>query len=220
MALTIPNTISPGQLMDADKVQQNFVAVANKFTSGIVDSEVSATASINASKLAGSSITSDKIAPGQVKQAALEDSVSSITGVSTAKLVDQCVTQPKLGLASVGNLQLGLIAVDTPQIKDAAVTTAKLATVLSIGLNKLAIATESIAYSTIVGAATCVAVTFNNATHFLVSAYVVNSTSDHVSWHRTTATGTTFAVFATNAAFPGGVTGNAGSLVLVYINRT
>ena len=93
MALTLPYTIGP--LVLSAPLNVNFQSIADKFSGGIVDADISTLAGISGAKVAQNTMPGDRIASGTV--ANLQMGANSI---NTTQLFDLAVTKAKLSVTA------------------------------------------------------------------------------------------------------------------------
>ena len=91
MAITLPYTIAPDDDIDAEPLSANFQAIADKFSGGIVDADVSTLAGISGSKIAANSLPGDRIATGTITKTQM-----GLLCIDTPQLLALAVTKDKL----------------------------------------------------------------------------------------------------------------------------
>lgn len=148
MSLNIPNVFvgGPGNKAYANKVNENFTAIANKFTEGpggIADSDISATAAIRGTKISnipGNRLPGDRIEDDAIGATQLKDDVtagSPNAAVQTAAHIkDAIITAAKLVAGTVAKDRMKVTEV-TQVITNLGLPVGAIATIAAVGVPAL-----------------------------------------------------------------------------------
>ena len=136
-----PSAVGTSQLamgaVSGDIIQKNAI-VASKLADGCVGAAAIADGAVTGDKIANAAVTVDKIADGTVTAGKIEaetitnEEIANETIIAYQKLENGSIQEAQYGTASVSTRALQVAAVNTPIIKDGAVTLEKLADKISV----------------------------------------------------------------------------------------